>query len=90
MPILGGFLWKRATGMGALCAMIAGTAVTVGTMGLFGLAANEPIYCGLAASAVAYGVGSLLTTPTPAEVLQTWSGRLARKKPENVLGTLSE
>lgn len=90
VPILGGFLWKRATGMGALCAMIAGTAITVGTMGLFGLAANEPIYCGLAASAVAYGVGSLLTTPTPAEVLQTWSGRLARKKPENVLGTLSE
>lgn len=77
VPILGGFLWKRATGMGALCAMIAGTVVTLGAMGVFGLAANEPIYCGLTASVIAYVVGSLASPPTSPEVLRIWSERLA-------------
>jgi SSS family solute:Na+ symporter len=77
VPILGGFLWKRATGVGALSAMAAGTAVTLGTMVIFGVAANEPIYYGLAASLIAYVVGSLLTSRTPANVLQVWDDRLA-------------
>jgi len=41
--------------------------------------ANEPIYYGLAASLVAYVVGSLLTPPTSANVLQVWDDRLAGK-----------
>ena len=77
VPILGGFLWKRATGVGALCSMAAGTVVTLGTMVVFGVAANEPIYYGLAASLIAYVVGSLLTPRTPANVLQVWDDRLA-------------
>ena len=36
VPILGGFLWKRATGIGALSAMAAGTAVTLASLFIFG------------------------------------------------------
>jgi SSS family solute:Na+ symporter len=80
VPILGGFLWKRATGIGALSAMAAGTVVTLGTMFIFGVAANEPIYYGLAASLIAYVVGSLLSSRTPANVLQVWDDRLAGRE----------
>ena len=57
--------------------MAAGTVVTLGTMFFFGVLANEPIYYGLAASLVAYVVGSLVTPRTPANVLQVWDDRLA-------------
>lgn len=78
VSILGGFLWRRATGTGALWSMIAGTVVTLGTMVAVGdVLANEPIYFGLAASLLAYVVDSLLTTRTPAEVLDVWTTRLA-------------
>ena len=78
VSILGGFLWKRATGTGALWSMIAGTVVTLGTMFVVGdVLANEPIYYGLAASLIAYVVGSLVTKRTPAEVLEVWDARLA-------------
>jgi SSS family solute:Na+ symporter len=78
VAILGGFLWKRATGTGALWSMAVGTVVTLGTMFAVGdVLANEPIYYGLAASLVAYVVGSLLTPRTPADVLQVWDDRLA-------------
>ena len=78
VAILGGFLWKRATGTGALWSMAVGTVVTLGTMFVVGdVLANEPIYYGLGASLVAYVVASLLTTRTPAEVLQVWDDRLA-------------
>ncbi len=51
VAILGGFLWKRATGAGALASMAVGTVVTLGTMAVVGdVLANEPIYYGLAAS----------------------------------------
>ena len=51
VAILGGFLWKRATGTGALWSMAVGTVVTLGTMFVVGdVLANEPIYYGLAAS----------------------------------------
>lgn len=77
VPILGGFLWKRATGVGALSAMAAGTVVTLASLFIFGVAANEPVYYGLAASLIAYVVGSLLSSRTPANVLQVWDDRLA-------------
>ena len=64
VAILGGFLWKRATGAGALVSMAVGTVVTLGTMAIVGdVLANEPIYYGLAASLIAYIVVSLATTP---------------------------
>src|SRR6478736_1029214 len=87
VPILGGFLWKRATGAGALWAMAAGTVVTLGTMFFFGVMANEPIYFGLAASLVAYVVGSLATPRTPANVLQVWEDRLAGRDVEPATAT---
>ncbi|MGA5535564.1 hypothetical protein [Mycolicibacterium nivoides] len=78
MPILGGFLWKRATGAGALAAMAVGTLVTLGTMAVVGdVLANEPIYYGLVSSLITYIVVSLATPRTSTEVLQVWDDRLA-------------
>ncbi|MGW4100232.1 sodium:solute symporter [Mycobacterium sp. NPDC004974] len=77
VPILGGFLWKRATGAGALAAMAVGTLVTLGTMAVVGdVLANEPIYFGLVSSLITYIVVSLATPRTSAEVLQVWDDRL--------------
>ena len=81
VAILGGFVWKRATGLGALWSMAVGTVVTLGTMVVVGdVLANEPIYYGLGASLVVYVVVSLLTPRTSPEVLQVWEGRLAGKE----------
>lgn len=81
VAILGGFIWKRATGTGALWSMGVGTVVTLGTMFIVGdVLANEPIYYGLGASLIAYVVASLLTPRTAPEVLQVWDDRLAGKK----------
>lgn len=85
VPILGGFLWKRATGTGALAAMAVGTAVTLGTMVAVGdVLANEPIYYGLASSLIAYVVVSLATPRTPEPVLREWDGRLAGRETTEV------
>lgn len=78
VAILGGFLWKRATGTGALWSMGVGTVVTLGTMAVVGdVLANEPIYYGLGASLLVYIVVSLLTARTAPEVLREWDDRLA-------------
>lgn len=78
VPILGGFLWKRATGAGALAAMAVGTLVTLGTMAVLGdVLANEPIYFGLVSSLITYIVVSLATPRTSTEVLRVWDDRLA-------------
>jgi SSS family solute:Na+ symporter len=78
VAILGGFLWKRATGTGALWSMAVGTVVTLGTMAIVGdVLANEPIYYGLAASLIVYVVASLATPRTSPQVLAEWDARLA-------------
>lgn len=78
VAILGGFVWKRATGTGALWSMGVGTVVTLGTMVIVGdVLANEPIYYGLGASLIVYVVASLMTPATSPEVLAVWDGRLA-------------
>lgn len=77
VAILGGFVWKRATGLGALWSMGAGTVFTLGTMPVYGVLANEPVYFGLGASLIVYVVVSLLTPRTAPEVLAEWDGRLA-------------
>lgn len=78
VPILGGFLWKRATGAGALAAMAVGTLVTLGTMAVVGdVLANEPIYYGLVSSLITYIAVSLATPRTSPEVLQVWEDRLS-------------
>ncbi len=77
VPILGGFLWKRANGTGALAAMGVGTAATLITMAFTDVLANEPIYYGLAASIISYIVVSVATPATPARVLKVWNDRLS-------------
>lgn len=86
VSILGGLVWRRANGTGAIASMIVGTVVTLGSMvvyaaiagdALTGVLANEPIYWGLASSAVVYVVVSLATPPTPPGVLQGWEDRKA-------------
>lgn len=85
VPIIGGFLWKRATGAGALAAMAVGTVVTLGTMAVVGdVLANEPIYYGLVTSLITYIVVSLATPRTSAQVLRVWDDRLSGREPVDV------
>ncbi|NGN94818.1 sodium:solute symporter [Nocardioides sp. KC13] len=86
VPILGGFVWRRATGVGAVVAMAAGTVATLGTMAVVGdVLANEPVYAGLVVSAVAYVLVSLLTRPTDPAVMREWTSRLAEDAPESAV-----
>ncbi|WP_077490730.1 sodium:solute symporter [Sinomonas mesophila] len=91
VAILGGLVWRRGTGLGAAVSMAVGTVVTLGTMvyleataavPLDGIYANEPIYFGLAASAVAYVAVSLATPPTDGRVRAAWEARLAGRVEE--------
>ena len=84
VAIVGGMIWMRGTGLGAMWSMISGTLVTLGTMGYLeftgenrfdGVYANEPIYAGLAVSLVVYIVISLIGKPTPPDVLAAWKHR---------------
>lgn len=77
VPILGGLLWKRGTGAGALASVAVGGLTVLGLMVWKGVLANEPIYLGLLASLAAYVVVSLSTKPTDAAVLDAWHRRLA-------------
>lgn len=86
VAIIGGLLWKRGNGIGAAASMAAGTLVTLGTMTILeiqaeqkfdGVYANEPIYFGLIASAVTFIVISSLTRPTPTQVIEHWNQRVA-------------
>ena len=78
VAILGGLVWRRATGVGALASMAAGTAGTLITMWAVGdILANEPVYVGLAVSAVTYVIVSLATEPTPANIMAIWTARVA-------------
>ncbi|MEV0604038.1 sodium:solute symporter [Streptomyces sp. NPDC050315] len=76
VPILGGLLWKRGTGTGALAAVATGGATVIALMTWRGVLANEPIYYGLLVSLVAYVTASLLTKPTDPAVLAEWRSRL--------------
>ncbi|WP_313816950.1 sodium:solute symporter [Citricoccus sp.] len=91
VAILGGLVWSRGTGAGAAWSMAAGTLATLATMitleiqaeeRFAGVYANEPIYVGLAASALVYVVVSLLTTPTHPAVLAAWRRRTVEGAPE--------
>ncbi|MFF3764835.1 sodium:solute symporter [Streptomyces sp. NPDC001922] len=77
VPILGGLVWKRGTGTGALAAVGTGGLTVLALMTAKGILANEPIYYGLLASLVAYVAVSLATKPTDAAVLDAWRRRLA-------------
>lgn len=84
VAIIGGLVWPRATGTAALWSMIVGSVGTLATMAVLeaqaeqrfdGIYANEPIYVGLAASALVFFVVSLASRPTDPEVLRAWKER---------------
>jgi SSS family solute:Na+ symporter len=78
VAILGGLVWRRATGIGALASMAAGTVGTLATMAAMGnVLANEPVYVGLVCSLAVYVTVSMLTKPTPAPVMAVWDARIA-------------
>lgn len=90
VAIIGGLVWKRGTGAGATWAMVTGSLGTLVTMGILellaenrfdGVFANEPIYVGLALSAVTYIGVSLATKPTDPEVLAAWLKRTKEGAP---------
>ncbi|MFJ4906810.1 sodium:solute symporter [Streptomyces sp. NPDC093249] len=84
VPILGGLLWRRGTVQGALAAVTVGGLSVIGLMWTFGILANEPVYCGLLASLIAYVIVSFATPRTDAAVLAHWRARLAgRETPDD-------
>lgn len=58
VPVVAALFWRRATSSGALASIVFGSTVVVGSMTIFGLAADQPIYFGLIASALAMVVVS--------------------------------
>ncbi|MGH3144522.1 MAG: sodium:solute symporter, partial [Rubrobacter sp.] len=75
-PVIGALFWRRATGAGALAAILVGSLTVVALMIRNGLLANSPIYGGLLASLVAFVVVSLLTPRTPRETMSAWDRRV--------------
>lgn len=60
VPVVAALFWRRATSSGALASIVFGSTVVVGSMTIFGLAADQPIYFGLIASALAMVVVSVV------------------------------
>jgi solute:Na+ symporter, SSS family len=76
VAIVGALFWRRATTMGALASMVAGSIVVVVFMVVDGLFANTPIIYGMAVSLVIFVVVSLLTPRPSEEGMRTWERRL--------------
>ncbi len=76
VPIVGALFWRRATAVGALASMIAGSVVVVVFMVVDGLFANTPIIWGLLVSLVVFVVVSLLTPGPSDERIRAWENRL--------------
>lgn len=90
IPIIGRLVWRRATGLGAAAAMGAGIVVTLATMFVLeinadnqydGVYANEPIYFGLAVALVAFVGVSLFSRQTDRETVEAWNARIAGQRP---------
>lgn len=60
VPVVAALFWRRATSRGAFASIVVGSAVVIGSMAIFGLAADQPIYFGLVASALAMVIVSLV------------------------------
>lgn len=77
VAVLGGMIWRRATGRGAVASIFAGIAGTLGTMlVLRDIYANLPIYIGLVSSLLFFVIFSLTDKPTPAAVMARWDERI--------------
>ncbi len=80
VPVLGGMIWKRATGKGAVASIIIGVVATIGTMIIMrDIFANMPIYIGIVASFVSFIAVSLFDEPTSPAIMQRWQQRIASK-----------
>ncbi len=77
IPILGALFWKRATAVGALAAMLAGSVVVVIFMIVSGLFSNDPIIYGMLTSFVVFVAVSLLTRKPSEERLAAWERRMS-------------
>ena len=95
VAIIGGLLWKRGNGIGATASMAVGTIVTLGTMIVLeiqaenkfdGVYANEPIYFGLIASAVTFILVSVFSKATDTGVLEHWNLRVSGRSQEEGVG----
>ncbi len=76
VPILGGLVWKRATGTAALASMLVGAVATVAAMLIIGdILATEPVYYGLGTSLMTFIIVSLTTASTSEDVLREWTSR---------------
>lgn len=78
IPILGGLIFRRGTIVGVMAGMILGSVTTIVLMITLGIYSNEAIYLGLLASLLGYVVGSLVSKPTPPEIMAEWRERLSR------------
>lgn len=76
VPMLGGFIWKRANLVGASWAMIVGIVATVIGLLIYGPDANQPIYVGILGSLVVFVLVSWFTPPTPSDLQQRWKQRI--------------
>ena len=84
VPVVAALFWRRATSRGAFASIVVGSAVVVVSMMVFGLAADEPIYFGLLASALAM-VGVSLAGPRSSDrttLLERSRGREHRTRAE--------
>jgi len=83
VPILGGLVWKRATGTAALASMLVGAIATVASMLIIGdILATEPVYYGLGTSLMTFIIVSLTTASTSDDVLQEWTRRTTGRPKE--------
>lgn len=78
IPILGGLIFKRGTIVGVMAGMVLGALTTIVIMITMGIYSSEAIYLGLIASLLGYVIGSLVSKPTPPEVMAAWKERLNR------------
>ena len=78
IPILGGLVFRRGTIVGVMAGMILGSVTTIVVMITLGIYSNEAIYLGLLASLLGYVAGSLVSKPTPPEIMAEWRERLSR------------
>jgi SSS family solute:Na+ symporter len=66
-----------------MAAMAVGTVATIATMFVVGdVMANEPVYVGLVSALVVFVATSLITEPTPANVMSVWNARVSGKAEE--------
>lgn len=86
VAVVGGMVWKRGTGRGAVASIFAGSIATLGSLALYGdIQAKPPIFIGLGASLLVYVVVSLLDAPTPASVMERWLQRARAPRREQVV-----